>query len=226
MESFIRSALDWSEVWALLIPLSVLMFRLKQQRYMKPVIIYLCIALVLNLLGDFIWVFKKYFPVWLTSNNVYYNIHALIRFACFSVFFFMLPQRSFAVLKKTLVAVLVVFTLVNFSFFENFFDYRYLSGNLLATQAYLLLIYCMQYYLSALRDDSPAIFGGPDFWVVTGLGIYVVISFFVFLFYRPMIDYDEDLSVRMWDFHNIGFILFCLFITKAFYGPVRYKPAV
>jgi hypothetical protein len=88
------------------------------------------------------------------------------------------------------------------------------------------LIYCMLYYLSELKDDSKNLFNVPDFWVVTGLSIYVVINFFVFLFYLPMIYVDQDLAVNIWNVHNIAFIIFCLFITKAFYGSHRYKYSI
>jgi hypothetical protein len=217
----LQSALDWSEIWALLLPLMVLLFKQKPPRLLKPVVIYLWLALAINVIIDMIWVYKEYLPGWLQSNNPFYNLHAVARFACFSIFFMMLPQPSFTHLKKMLLAGSVIFILVNFIFVENFFNPDHLSGNLLATEAYLLLIYCMQYYLSELRDDGRAIFGGPDFWIVTGLSIYVVINFFIFLFYLPMLNFDPMLADRMWNFHNIAFIIFCIFITKAFYGPFR-----
>ena len=43
------------------------------------------------------------------------------------------------------------------------------------------------------------------------------------LYLFPMIDVDVDLAVNIWNVHNIAFIIFCLFITKSFYGPFRYK---
>lgn len=226
MNKFFQSVLDLSEVWALLIPLVVLLVKPAQPRFLKPVIIYLWLALLINLAIDAIMVFKDHFPRWLQSNNPYYNIHSITRFACFSIFFIKLPQTSFSMLKKLLAVFSVVFIVINFGFFDNFFNPDHLSGNLLATEAYLLLIYCMQYYLSELRNDNDALTEGPDFWIVTGLSIYVVINFFVFLFYLPMIDTDPFLADRMWNIHNIAFIIFCIFITKAFYGPSRNKYTV
>ncbi len=226
MQQFLQSALDWAEVWALLLPLSILFFKREQSPFLKPVIIYLWVALGINLLIDMVWVFKSYFPAWLQSNNPLYNIHAVVRFICFSIFFMLLPQAAFKKLKKLLVAASIIFIAVNFIFFENFFNPNHLSGNLLSAEAYLLLIFCMQYYLSELKEEGSNIFSGPDFWIVTGLGIYVVISFFVFLFYLPLLQFDPLLADRMWNFHNIAFIIFCLFITKALYGTVRNKFAV
>ena len=226
MSSFLQTVLDWSEVWALLIPVSVLLMKRKLPRSLKPVIIYVWFALATNILIDAIWIFKSHFPAWLQSNNPYYNIHAIGRFVCFCIFFIQLQKESFVHLKKVLIVISALFILINFAFFENFFNQSHLSGNLLATEAYLLLVYCMQYYLAVLRKDDGGIFQRPEFWIVTGLSLYVVTSFFVFLFYLPMLNYDPLLSDRMWNFHNLAFIIFCIFITKALYVTTRYKHSV
>ncbi len=226
MGKVLQFVLDLSEIWALLIPLIVLLFQRKQPISLKPVIIYIWLALLLNVVIDGIMAFKNYFPGWLHSNNPFYNVHSIIRFICFSIFFIQLPQASFFRLKKLLAIVSAVFIIINFGFSENFLNPDHLSGNLLAAEAYFLLIYCMQYYLSVLRDDSNDLSDGPDFWIVTGLSIYVVINFFVFLFYVPMLDTNPMLADNMWNVHNIVFIIFCIFITKALYGPFRNKYTV
>ena len=84
----------------------------------------------------------------------------------------------------------------------------------------------MQYYLAELRGDDDKILSGADFWIVTGLGIYVVVNFFVFLFYVPMLNIDEQLATNIWNVHNVAFVIFCIFISKAFYGSVRNKYTV
>ena len=209
-----------------MIPLLVLLFHRRQPVYLKPVIIYLWLAWILNITIDFIWILKNYLPSWLQSNNPFYNIHSVARFICFSLFFIRMPQMPFTRFRKMLVVLYVIFIIINFGLFEHFLNPVHLSGNLLSAEAYLLLAYCMQYYLAELRDDSNDLASGPYFWVVTGLGIYVVVNFFVFLFYVPMDTTGGKLADNMWDIHNIAFIIFCIFITKAFYGPVRYKYSV
>jgi hypothetical protein len=129
-------------------------------------------------------------------------------------------------LKKLLPTISLLIILFNFTFLEDFGNPEHLSGNLLAAEAYLLLIYCILYYLAKLRDDDSDIGDGPDFWIVTGLSIYVVINFFVFLFYVPMLDHDMLLAERIWNVHNVAYIILCLFITKAFYVSARHKFAI
>ncbi|MEJ7828672.1 MAG: hypothetical protein WKF91_10760 [Segetibacter sp.] len=217
MNKTLQLILDWSEVWALLIPLFVLVVRGKQPPLLKPVIVYLWLALLFNFIADIIGDFKRYFPAWIQSNNPLYNVHSLVRFACFSYFFISLKQSSTNAIQKIIPFLSLLFVLINFSFFENFFNPMHLSGDLLAVEAYLLLIYCMLYYLLRLKKDVEVISGGKVFWVVTGLSIYVVINFFVFLFYLPMIKLNPMLAGKMWTIHNIAYIIFCILIAKAFY---------
>ncbi len=221
MGNLLQSILDWSEVWALLIPVFVLLIKRKQPVILKPVVWYVCLALVINLAIDIIGDYKEFLPDWLQSNNPLYNMHSLVRFICFSLFFILLPQQAFNKVRKWLIVLSVIFIIINFSFIDNFFNYNSFSGNLLTVEAYLLLAYCMLYYLSVLRNDKNIIFDGPDFWVTTGLSIYVAINFFVFLFYLPMITVSPTLAENIWNVHNIAFIIFCIFLTKAFYGPFR-----
>lgn len=209
--------LDYSEVWATLIPLIILLFRKEQPSNLKPVIVYVWLALFINILIDLIMGFKAYLPAWLQSNNPYYNVLSLVRFFCFSIFFIKLPGDSFISIRRVLPVISLAFLVINFGFFEKFFDSDRLSGNLLSAEAYLLLIYCLLFYLAELRKESVELFSGPYFWVVTGLSIYVVVNFFVFLFYLPMLNVNLNLSVDMWNVHNIAYIIFCIFIAKAFY---------
>jgi hypothetical protein len=222
----LKLLLDWSEVWAPMIPLICLLFKKNQPAILKPVVVYLFLAFLINLAGDIISDFKAYLPSWLQSNNPLYNLHSIIRFICFSYFFIALRQDSFIKLKFILPILSLLIIIINFRYIDQFANPNHLSGNLLSSEAYLLLIYCMLYYLSKLRDDVDDITRGPDFWVVTGLSIYVVVNFYVFLFYVPMIDQDLRLAENMWNIHNIAYILLCLFITKALYEPPRHQYTV
>jgi len=226
MGDFLITILDWSEVWALLLPFSVFMLRRHQPQTLRPVIVYLWLALLINLSIDLIMMINTRETGFRMSNNPLYNTHSVVRFICFSIFFIRLPSAYFTRMKLGIALVAGVAVIVNFIFLENFFNFDSFSGNLMTTEAYLLLVYCMFYYLNELKDDQKNLFMGPEFWVVTGLAIYVVVNFFVFLFYLPMIEVDVDLAIKIWNLHNIAFIIFCLFLTRAFYGSFGYKPSV
>ena len=223
MGKFFKFLLDWSEVWAPLIPLVFLLFQKNQPRFLKPVILYLVAAFLLNAVSDIISDYKAHLPRWMQSNNPLYNVHSVVRFICFSYFFIKLKQSSFTRLKYILPNVSLVIIIINFIYVEDFGNPDHLSGNLLSAEAYVLLIYCMLYYLAKLRDEVDDIASGADFWIVTGLSIYVVVNFFVFLFYVPMINQDGKLADNMWNVHNIAYIILCIFITKAIYEPARHQ---
>ncbi len=222
----LRYLLNWSEVWAPLIPLFFLLFRPPQPRYLKPVIIYLICAFSISLVSDVIADFKRYLPGWMQSNNPLYNVHSLIFFISFSFFFKMLDINSYKRFQFILSVLSVLIILFNFSLIESFTNPDHISGNLFTMVSYVLLIFCMLYYLTWLKDDELDITSEPHFWVVTGLSIYVVINFFVFLFYVPMIIQDPKMADNIWDVHNIANILLCIFITKAFYVSPRHQLAI
>jgi hypothetical protein len=226
MRAFLLLLMNWSEVWAPLIPLVILLFKRHQPFFLKPVIVYLIFAVFINLAGDIIGAFPHYLPSWLQSNNPLYNVHSIVRFICFSYFFTALRQTSFIKLRYILPAVSLLIIIINFRYIENFGNPDHLSGNLLAAEAYVLLIYCMQYYLAKLRDDVDDLSTGADFWVVTGLSIYVVVNFFVFLFYVPMLEQNISLAINIWYVHNLAYIVLCVFITKAFYESARHQYAI
>jgi hypothetical protein len=210
---------EWSEVWALFIPLLVLRFRRNQPAYLRPVIIYLWIALFLNLTGNSIAQFKEYYTGGIRSNNPLYNIHSLVRFVCFCYFFRLLDAHFRGTFNRIINLAAILLIAINFIFIEDFANPRHLSGNLLAAEAFVLLVFCMQYYLYQLQVETSEYMKKKDFWVATGLSIYVVINFFVFLFYVPLLSENPELSDKMWGIHNLGYIVLCIFIAKAFYEP-------
>lgn len=220
---YLLRILDWSEVWALLLPIAAWVLRPRQAASLKPVLLYLLLALVINIGIDAIMMINMYDKNSSLSNNPLYNVHSLIRYICFSLYFIGLPHSAYKKTKIILFAGSLLLIVLNFVLYEQFFKYEEFSGNLLTGEAYVLLIYCMLYYLETLKDDEKNLFLQTDFWVVTGLGIYVVVNFFVFLFYQPMIEVDFKLAINIWNVHNLAFIIFCLFIMKAIYGSVRYQ---
>lgn len=228
MNNFYHKILDWSEVWAMLIPLAILIWKRNRTPYLKPVRIFLWIAFVLNLSIDIISNLKGSWNIqhddFLWNNNVFYNIGSIARFFLFAWFFILLRQKFLHRVKKIIPFVFLVFILINFIFFENFIprgDYEIFSSRLLATEAGLLLFYCLQYFIYIIVEDKTVKLGQqPGFWVVTGLSIYVAANFFIFLFYSTLSKdpspAQNNFVVKLWDVHNVVLILLCIFIGIQF----------
>ena len=83
MGNVLLKILDWSEVWALLIPLLVLQFRRHQDLLMKPVIVYVWLGFLINIAIDAIMTINIYFPNNYLGNNPLYNICLLYTSSCF-----------------------------------------------------------------------------------------------------------------------------------------------
>jgi len=221
----LRKILDLSEVWALLIPLFALLIRKKAPRYLKPVRIYIWAALVINVCIILIQEYKK---VWfkegdfLWSNNFLYNIHSIMRLLLFSWFFILLQQRFMHRVKEIMPFLFLAFVIVNFTFYENFFNHEMLSSRLLAAEAGLLLFYCLQYFIFLLQDDQTASLNKRrGFFVVTGLSIYFAVNFFIFLFYTYLIQHDITFAISIWDVHNIAYVFLCICMAIAFYQELK-----
>jgi hypothetical protein len=214
--------MDWSEVWALLIPLTILLLN-KQPKYLKPIIIYTWLALVINSIADVIanCEISLKFPSYFQANSFLYNIHSITRFICFALFFNMLKQPIYERPKRIIPVLSIPLIVIYFLFIEPINNPDHISGYFLAGESFLLLLYCMQYYLFRLKEDSVTTKRENHFWVVTGLSVYVVINFFVFLFYIPVLETDYDLALQLWYIHNVAYIIFCIFLAKAFYVTSR-----
>jgi len=212
-----HSLMDWSEVWALLIPLSIFLWKRNLNFIMRPVLWYVCIALFLNIVQDIIWKFKDefHFKGIFYNNPFVYNTHSIVRFFMFSIFFLRLQPSRFKSLKIILAVLFLAFIIINFSIYQSFTDF---SSLLFGVETALLLLYCLLYYLTLLQQEDYDSYGRlPEFWVVTGLSIYVVINFPIFLFYRTLTVQFENFAIDIWDVHNLSYIIFCLFLAKAFY---------
>ncbi|MGZ3758102.1 MAG: hypothetical protein ACXVAY_17140 [Mucilaginibacter sp.] len=214
MLHFFSIIIDWAEVWALLIPL---IFFKRQPAVYRPVVVYVWIALFINLLIDLTWKLRVIIPAAFNSNNYLYNIHSILRLFLFSFFFIRLNQDFLVGLKKAIPIFFSLFLIVDFSFFEHFFNYWQFSSRLLSVEAFCLLFYTLQYYLFRIKEDVDVTITTPDFWLVTGLGIYMTINFFIFLLYNELTNRMQNFAISLWSVHNVSFIIFNLFIAKCFY---------
>ena len=214
MHQLVQLILDWSEVWALLIP--IIIYK-KQPVLYRPVVFYLWCALFINLTIDCIWKFRMIIPPAYNSNNYLYNVHSVVRFGLFTIFYLKLNQPFLIWIKKVVPILFVVFFIINFGYYESFFNYSQFSSRLLAVEAFFMLFYVLQYYLFKINENVDVNIFTPDFWITSGLGIYMVINFFIFLLYNELSHRLETFAISLWNVHNISFIIFNLFIAKSLY---------
>jgi hypothetical protein len=212
----------WAEVWALLIPLIVLFIRKKKvDEKLKPVIIYLWVALVLLTAADFSYRFQNRLnlPQWMRNNTSLHNLHSIARLLLFSWFFIGLKQPFLVTVKKIVPALFIVFVFVEFLLLRpvNSF-YTQFSSALHAAEAAVLLFYCTQYYIRlSMREEVISVKERAVNWFIAGLTIYMAFNFFIFLFFSILTKVSIEFANALWQVHNISFVVFCCFIAKAFY---------
>jgi hypothetical protein len=94
-----------------------LLFRRQQPATLKPIILYLWVAFILNLAIDIYGFLEPTYPDW--TNNPLYNIHSVVRFCLLQFLFHTITANSFTELKKPWHIFWYILT-YKLSFFENF----------------------------------------------------------------------------------------------------------
>jgi len=219
MSNLLRQIFNWAEVWALLIPFPFI-FPLKKTKTLRPVTYYVFVSLIIYLIINIISNQKSFnIDLHLHSNVLIYNINSIIRLFLLSWYFISLRQPFFVNTKKVLPWIFASFVFV-FFLFEPI-NGKYLNSTLHIVETGLLLLYCIQYYFFLLKEEQPSFARLPSFWVVTGLSIFVVVNFPIYLFYDTVIKLDTPTARLLWDIHKPAFIIFCICLAKAFYESKR-----
>ena len=216
-----QKILDWSEAWAVTIPLIVYLLKRPKEKYLKPVFLYLLIAFLLNTAGDVIVENYYHEPAWIVKinyNQSFYNFHSIVRMFLLIYFFSLLNIPSQKKIRTILFFAAALFIIINFSFFISF---KNLSSATFALEGVVIIFYCILFFLKQLKSDEISSQFDASLYIVTGLAIYEAVSFPIFLFYQTLTEQTKDYAVNIWDVHNIVYIVFCLFIARSFYGSTR-----
>ena len=221
MNNWLKEIIDWSEVWSLLIPVAVLLCTKKIPDAGRPLVMYVCIALLLNFLQDYFWKKRLVFSFSSTpgDNIIFYNTHSIIRFLLFSWFFINIKQPFLQTFKKVLPVAFIIISQVNFMFLQRITTF---SSRILGLEAGGILFYCLLYYVNLLmQEEAPGYKRDATFWVVTGISIYTVVSFPLFLYYSKLSVKFQDFAIGIWDLHNVAYCVLCIFIARYFYAVSR-----
>jgi hypothetical protein len=215
----IRQILDWSEVWAIAIPLFI--FFVKRPKGIRPVLMYVIAGLILNLLVDVPWKFYYHARIMhdlYVYNNLFYNLHSIVRLLCFGWFFKTRNIPANKIFRYVLFISTAIVLIILFTFFESINSF---GSKGFTVEGLILISLCILYFLKKLKSDEISTGFDASLYIVTGLSIYEAVCFPIFLFYETLSKETKTYAVDIWDVHNIAYIVFCLFIARAFYGSTR-----
>lgn len=227
MGKILEPILDWSEVWATLIPLIVYIWIKPKAIWTRPLLIYLLIALLISLVVDITWkstdlgikdwVEKTFW--WLYRGKIlytliFYNINSFLRLLLLTWFFYKVNPLY----KKTYLVITGFFligVLINFIFFESIV--LSFSSRLFTIEAAIVLFYCLLYYYTVnMNDEIKSPLALPPFWIVMGLTLYTSVNFLIFLFYNYLINAERNYAISIWNVHNLIYIVLMIFIAIGF----------
>lgn len=203
----------WSELWALLIPLTILRMYRTSHPELKPIILYLWIALPLNFLSLTISEFSQYIPSFLKNNNIFYNVHSVIRVILFGTYITrtgLLKSRKFF---RFVLPVYFLLALIYFWFRKSPLDF---SFEIYCIESVTLLGLCISYFLLSIKDESDTIWmDDTSFLLCTGISFYESITFFVFLFFDALWRINKSFGETTMMIFSGAYAILCIIIAIA-----------
>ena len=217
----IKTIRNWSEVWALLIPLTIILRSRSGIPHMRPIVLYVWIALVLNTISTTMFVFHKSMPEFLSNNNILYNLHSFLRVTCFGFYIYHIRKHRYSFLYSILIAIYVLYFVLNFIFFESIL---FFSTRIFSAESIVLLTFCLLFFVRSIQDDSNTNWlKHPAFLICGGISFYEAVNFFIFLLYYPLSAKGKSFISALWTVHNTTFVILCISIALALYSGYK-KP--
>jgi hypothetical protein len=224
MGKTLEGILDWSEVWATLIPLIVYIIKKPKANWIKPILIYLLFALFFSLLIDVSWktgtrtwsksLFSWLYRDGLLYNVIFYNLFSLTR-VILLIWFFMKINSLYKKFYYSILIAFILFFILNFILWQDIMEF---SSRQLTLDAGILLIFCLTYFYKVNLDDSvQSPLALPQSWIIIGLTLYTAVNFFIFLFFSYLTVALRDYAINIWNVHNCSYILLNLFIAVSFW---------
>jgi len=223
MNKILMFLFDWSEVWAPLLPLIILIVFKPAGRNIRWLYYYVPFAFINNFIAIFVLEYAYLVPSSIrVGNNLFYNLHSFLMVILFTLYISGELSKNKAKLLKLLLVVYSIFVLINFSFFE--------SPILLSTRHFtigsvILISVCFLYFFRTIMDDSEKNWlNQPSFIICSGLCLYEAITFFIFLFIYPLFDRhvnsDIAFAIKMMYVYEGIFVVFCVTLAVGLY---RYR---
>ncbi len=216
--------IDWSEVWALLIPFITILVIRKGFNKMQPLVIYTIVALILNSFSTVSYFFHAQMHGFMRNNNIFYNLHSIARVVFFGWFIYNVAPAKHQKFYLLLLSAYACFIVVHFAFNSSilFFD-----TTTFAAESIVLLVIAISYCLTMMLDDQQINWvQQPSFLVIGGILFYEVVTFFIFLFILPMAKSNPSFGLLCLKIYKFVFVFLCVMIAIALIKNTRKRVLV
>lgn len=214
----------WLEVWALLIPTAIILIYRPTGKAVWLLLTYVFAALLLNSLCLSMVEYYYLMPSWTytdgsPNNNILYNIHSFLRVTLLGWFIISVRNYRYTIFLKGLLLTYLIFVVINFSIFESLL---FLSTRLFAAESIVLLIISLSYFIRSILDETEINWlKHPSFIICSGICLYEAITFFIFLFFYPLVNKDPTFFAVTMKIYSITYLVLCILFAFGFY---QYSP--
>jgi hypothetical protein len=207
---------NWSEVWALLIPLTIIFIKKPAGKGVPWLVSYIIFAIIINFFAQFVLEFYTLLPTGLrVGNNLFYNLHSLARVSLLGAYIISLRNYKYAIFMKLLLGCYILYAILNFILWES---PLLLSSYFYSVGSSVLLIFCFIYFIQSISDEEQTNWlKHPSFIICTGIAVYEAITFFIFLFLFPLFDKDPGFAAIAMRIYLGCFLLFCILLAIGLY---------
>lgn len=117
-----------------------------------------------------------------TASKYLWGLFTIVEFSCFSLFFYFNLENSW--LQRVIIIIIVVFTsFCLISLLSNFIIYGNLDTVPVTFQAIFVMTLCVIYFFEQIRNpNSLFIYSTAQFWIVTGILVYLAGTFFIYIY--------------------------------------------
>lgn len=173
------------------------------------ILFYLVLQITLNLTGNTLQSYR--------INNLYlYHLNCLFSFVIIATFFFQLFPAAKAYRKWILwtSGLFFVYFFVNLIFIQS---YKTFPSGSYSLCAFLLTSYILIFFRTCLvRFSEHNIFQISEVWYSSALLVYFASSFFIFISYSYLSQFNVKSIPYLWKTHNVFMAFMCILVCKGF----------
>lgn len=188
----------------ILIVLLFLVFfkKTKDDKGITCIAVYCFLFLLINYLADFVLPNFVHF---------FYSLFTYVEYSAFSYFLWLNTKHP---VFKRLISYISIIFLILLTFYYFTTPFRSLDSVPIGVETIIILVFCFYYLYEQMNDTSNLfIYNKYQFWVITGMMIYLAGSFFIYIFANQL---DTKFLQKYWFLTLVFYVIKNIFFAIGF----------